>query len=97
MAAMWRKFECVQPAMNRHPPTTQRPTASCALQTSEKAGNLIAKRPEREFSLGAATVRISAAGVLSEFGPLWGLELSLNGNSPPPAAFQYGECVLSTY
>jgi hypothetical protein len=38
-----------------------------ALQTSEETGNLIAKRPEREFSLGVATAQISAeavAGVL---------------------------------
>jgi hypothetical protein len=30
------------------------------LPTSEKDDNVIAKRPEREFSLGAATVEISA-------------------------------------
>ena len=34
--------------------------AHSALQTSEKAANLVAKRPEREFSLRAATFQISA-------------------------------------
>ena len=44
--------------MNCCSPSTRRGAASSALRTSEKAGNLIAKRPEREFSLGAAAVRI---------------------------------------
>ena len=36
------------------------PAASCALPTSEKAGNLIVKRPSWEFSLGVATAQVSA-------------------------------------
>ncbi len=36
-------------------------------------------------------------GVLSQFGPLYGLELSLNRILPSAAAFQYGERVLSTH
>ena len=44
------------------------------LRTSEKAGNLIAKRPERKFSLRAATFQISAkavAGDSVQLRPLW--------------------------
>ena len=37
-----------------------RPAATCALRTSENAGNLMLKRPDREFSLRAATVQTSA-------------------------------------
>ena len=48
-------------------PFTKHSVTHSALQTSEETGNLIAKRPEREFSLGVATAQISAeavAGVL---------------------------------
>jgi hypothetical protein len=37
------------------------------LPTSEKAGNLIAKRPEREFSLRSATFQISAEAVVGNW------------------------------
>jgi hypothetical protein len=36
------------------------------LPTSEKAGNLIAKRPEQEFSERAATIPISAETVVDD-------------------------------
>ena len=55
-------------------PSTRRPAATCALRTSEKAGDAIAKRPEREFSLGVVTAQISAeavAGVLIRLLSQW--------------------------
>jgi hypothetical protein len=55
------------------------------LQTSENGGKLIAKRTEREFSLGAATVRISAiavAGDLIPRLPQWIGYRTLAGKSP---------------
>jgi len=49
-----------EPATFCEPPSAQWTTATCALQASQEAGDLIAKRSEPEFSLGAAAVRISA-------------------------------------
>jgi len=47
------------PAKSRQSQGACRPAATCALQTSEKAGDLIAKRPERDFSLSGATAQFS--------------------------------------
>jgi hypothetical protein len=84
-AAFGKIWEPRLPAMSCRSPSTQRRSASCALPTSEKAGSLIAKRPERQFSLGAATVQISAEAVtrgLIRRLPLWIGYRSSTGESP---------------
>jgi len=52
---------------------------------------------EKRLTAYSATVRIAAGGVLSQFGPLCGLELSLNRHSPSMASFHYGESVLPAH
>ena len=62
----WALRPLLLSAITYRSPSARRSAGICALQTSEKAGNLIAKRPEREFSLGAAAAQISAKAVVGD-------------------------------